>query len=245
MTSPALPQLSYEAWIVRRTSANALHVLHAAVADGPGEVLVPLPWPEVRLLDEAPDRVPFSQLWPVSVSMWQERYRHLHGIPKPPPKVADDAGERGARLLSREALPEALAESLPPSWSLAQKFLLWPAAPERRGIATWFSRGRGRPLAPVALAVEGASSPFRERVASFELSITSTAELVDSYVIDPEQLEVLPQGTCYLYHRTGLALPGLLEPSDHLHWRRDKHQSGPAYLARFQLYADALRNYMA
>ena len=52
MTAPPLAALSYEAWIVRRTSADGLRILYTAVALGAGEVLVPLPWPEARLLEE-------------------------------------------------------------------------------------------------------------------------------------------------------------------------------------------------
>lgn len=253
----ALTELPYEAWIVRRTAANSLHVLHAAVAAGPGEVVIPLPWPEARLLDEtpghdgpasgplqAPNRAPFSRLWPVAVSMWKERHRIRNEIPYPPPSVEDDEGERGVRLVSRDGLPEALAESLPPSWSFAQKFLLWPAAPERRGITAWLPRSKLRPLAPVALAIEGASSPFRERLANFEMAVATTADLADYYLIDAEQLEALPRRSYELYRRTRLAIPGLLEPNDHLHWARTINNSRQAYIFRFQLYADALREDM-
>ncbi|MFT3775168.1 MAG: hypothetical protein QM820_58215 [Minicystis sp.] len=247
MSSPSLAPLTYQAFILRRTSANGLRVSHFAVARGPGEVLVPLPW-EARLADETPDRAHVWALWDQAVSRWQFQH-HIHDGTPTQPRISRDAGatgERGVRLLAREALPAPLVGRLPSTWSFARSFLWWPAAPARRGIAAWFSRAKERELAPVALSVEAASSPFRAQQARFEMTVATAAEFADTYLIDAEQLVTVPaSGFSRPDHWTGVALPGLAEPSDHLHWcrddvrRLDEGEIPHARLTRLQLYRDA------
>jgi hypothetical protein len=218
MPSP-LAELRYESWIVRRTSTSALHVLHAAVARGPSEVLVPLPWPEARLLDEAPTRAPFWTLWDFVVPWWEPPLQ-MKGRPVDPlgSRDAASAGERVARLLSRSELGPERASRFPSSWDGAQSFLWWPAL---RGLAAWVSRVKDRELAPVALEVEGTSYPFRTKPGRVVITVGTTAEFADFYVIDPEQLVTLPAGGFDSpRHGTGLSLPGWAEPQDHVHWDR-------------------------
>ena len=188
MTSPTINELAYESWLIRRLPNNSLRVLYAAVARGPAAVLVPLPWSEVRILDEVHDRTAFWKLWEIG-STWPypefavaasrgERHTSPMGSRRP-----GATGERGVRLLARDELPVELLGQLPSTWEFAYRFLHWSAL---HGCAAWTSRIKARQLAPLALVVDGVSSstPYREG-AKFEIVVAKSASYSDVFVIDP------------------------------------------------------------
>jgi hypothetical protein len=257
MTSPPINELAYESWLIRRMPNNSLRVLYAAVARGPAAVLVPLPWGEVRILDEVHDRTAFWRLYAIVVPWWQAKFFAKHpelkgrliGYSPPGPVGSRDAGvtgEQGARLVSRDELTSELASHLPSTWEFAQRFLHWPAQPPRRGLAAWLSRTRARELAPVALLVEGALSADREHP-RFELTVATCAEQADIYLIDPEWLVCVPGHRVLSdpYHGTGMTLPGLVDPKDHVHWKQVQTEAPHASRNRFQRYGDAEREFIA
>lgn len=114
MPPAALAPLSYEAWIVRRTSTNGLRVLYAAVAAGPGDVLVPLPWPDVRLLDENPS---WALAWKLDALVTPWRHQHSRrALPALDTALAEvekrklPAVTSGGRVVARAELPAGLTD---------------------------------------------------------------------------------------------------------------------------------------
>ena len=112
MTSPTINELAYESWLIRRLPNNSLRVLYAAVARGPAAVLVPLPWSEVRILDEVHDRTAFSKLWSITLPLWETAFRKSHpcSLPKEMAErspwspmgswTAGTTGEHGVQLIA-------------------------------------------------------------------------------------------------------------------------------------------------
>jgi hypothetical protein len=248
MPPPVLAPLSYEAWVVRRTSANGLRVLYAAVAAGPGDVLVPLPWPEVRLLDENPS---WALVWKLDVLVTQWRHQHsrrpfpaqdtalVEVEKRKPPAVVS-----GGRVVARAELPAGLTDLLHPTWGFAQYFVWWPALPAPRGLSAWLPWAKYQHLAPIALAIEGGSLPFRTQGERLEISLASTSEVADLYLIDAEQLVTLPAGGFNdPFCGSGFSLPGLVTPGEHFHWSQSFATPPHANLKIFQRHADAARQY--